>query len=285
MVRSTFCGATLLVVGFSAMVGEAEGRSCPPPDAPGNGSMRALIFAEDMDGVLKCLNGGTDIDQINENGHTALHDAACWGKRRFVSMLISRGANVHARDRYGNTPAEWVASYGGCQNDREILDLLDATASATTTTIGSSSSNLGNQERTPAATQQWLDYALDWQEPQGRLTAYHWYEPTGNCTGVYRHVLYGDVGPMTWSTYMSFREITHLTHVRVRGARSDVLGLYPVDVVQRGFDDRVMERTRGWGRLHPVPEIGSQRLQAAIEHLVQVCGGGRPEVLAGQDLF
>ena len=122
-----FAGVLVLVVASSTAVEATTApQPCPSPrnDAPGNGSMRDFIYNGDIDAVRACLDRGTSVDHANENGHTALHDAACWGRRDIVSLLIARGADLQARDRYGYTPAQWVAAQSSCQADSDILDLL-----------------------------------------------------------------------------------------------------------------------------------------------------------------
>ncbi|GLJ50906.1 hypothetical protein SUGI_1084110 [Cryptomeria japonica] len=46
---------------------------------------------------------------------TALHVAACQGHAHLVHLLISRGANVNARDRWGSTPLVDAKYYGNTE--------------------------------------------------------------------------------------------------------------------------------------------------------------------------
>ena len=118
MTSRLFAGVLVLVAAFSSAVeATAAPQPCPSP-------LRDYIYNGDIDAVRACLDRGTSVDQANENGHTALHDAACWGRRDIVSLLIARGADLQARDRYGYTPAQWVAAQSFCQADSDILDLL-----------------------------------------------------------------------------------------------------------------------------------------------------------------
>lgn len=42
------------------------------------------------------------------SGRTALHNAAIFGRVSLVPMLFAAGANINARDIYGNTPLHYV---------------------------------------------------------------------------------------------------------------------------------------------------------------------------------
>lgn len=51
-------------------------------------------------------------NQCDQSGATALHYAAFGGHRAVVQELVSRGADVNAKDtRFGATPAGWAIEY------------------------------------------------------------------------------------------------------------------------------------------------------------------------------
>ncbi|WTM04343.1 Ankyrin repeat protein (25) [Monkeypox virus] len=50
-----------------------------------------------------CLENA-NIDSVDFNGYTPLHYVSCRNKYDFVKLLISKGANVNARNRFGTTP-------------------------------------------------------------------------------------------------------------------------------------------------------------------------------------
>lgn len=52
------------------------------------------------------------IDYGDENGFTALHEAAQSGHLRVVQLLVEKGFDVNARDTDGDTPALRAATYG-----------------------------------------------------------------------------------------------------------------------------------------------------------------------------
>lgn len=68
-------------------------------------TMQLLFLAcrGDVKGVEDLLNEGIDVNSIDLDGRTALHIAACEGHVDVVTLLLSRKANIDARDRWGST--------------------------------------------------------------------------------------------------------------------------------------------------------------------------------------
>ena len=54
--------------------------------------------------ISKLLEYGTDLDVIDLECSTPLHYAVKWANPKIVGMLVGRGANIEARDKYGKTP-------------------------------------------------------------------------------------------------------------------------------------------------------------------------------------
>lgn len=50
-----------------------------------------------------CLENA-NIDSVDFNRYTPLHYVSCRNKYDFVKLLISKGANVNARNKFGTTP-------------------------------------------------------------------------------------------------------------------------------------------------------------------------------------
>lgn len=67
--------------------------------------MQLLFMAcrGDVRGVEDLLNQGVDVNSIDLDDRTALHIAACEGHVEVVELLLSRKANIDARDRWGST--------------------------------------------------------------------------------------------------------------------------------------------------------------------------------------
>ena len=61
--------------------------------------------ASQIDMTKKLLEAGTKADGIasGDNKDTALMRAAMYGNEAMIRLLIKKGANIHARNRYGNT--------------------------------------------------------------------------------------------------------------------------------------------------------------------------------------
>lgn len=68
-------------------------------------TMQLLFMASkgDVKGVQDLLDDGIDVNSIDLDGRTALHIAACEGHVGVVNLLLSRRANIDARDRWGST--------------------------------------------------------------------------------------------------------------------------------------------------------------------------------------
>ncbi|GMY32909.1 integrin-linked protein kinase 1-like isoform X1 [Fagus crenata] len=88
-------------------------------------TMQLLFMAcrGDAKGVEDLLNEeGIDVNSIDLDGRTALHIAACEGHVEVVKLLLSRKANIDARDRWGSTAAADAKYYG----NTEVYNILKA---------------------------------------------------------------------------------------------------------------------------------------------------------------
>lgn len=65
-------------------------------------ALHAAISIDEPDLVKMLLEKGADIESINWDGRTALHEAAF--RSKIVELLLKKGANVEARDKNGETP-------------------------------------------------------------------------------------------------------------------------------------------------------------------------------------
>lgn len=88
-------------------------------------TMQMLFLAcnGDVKGVEGLLNEGkVDVNSADFDDRTALHVASCEGHVEVVKLLLRRGANVNARDRWGSTPIADAKYYG----NTKICNILKA---------------------------------------------------------------------------------------------------------------------------------------------------------------
>jgi len=57
-----------------------------------------------IDAVKLLLNNGADVNFMDSNNCTALHDAVNFGKHNVMTELIHFNADVHAKDNIGDMP-------------------------------------------------------------------------------------------------------------------------------------------------------------------------------------
>nr|KYP72442.1 Potassium channel AKT1 [Cajanus cajan] len=83
----------------------------------------SLLFAVSRDDDLllrKLLKKGSDPNEVDKNGKTALHLAAFKGNNHCVSLLLEHGAKVNIQDSDGNVPL-WEAIKGGHESIMKLL--------------------------------------------------------------------------------------------------------------------------------------------------------------------
>jgi hypothetical protein len=59
-----------------------------------------------LDAVKMCVELGDDVKAADSRGYTALHGAAYLGDNEIVKYLVSKGADVRAKSRAGDSPAD-----------------------------------------------------------------------------------------------------------------------------------------------------------------------------------
>ena len=95
--------------------------------ALGDGRRIRLIYRAYA--VKAALDAGADVDAKDDEGNTALMDAASggWRSEDVIKLLLDAGADVDAKDDEGNTALMDAAS-GGWRNEDVVKVLLDAGA-------------------------------------------------------------------------------------------------------------------------------------------------------------
>ena len=97
---------TLLAAGADPRLATEEGTT-PLMAAAGLGAKGPRSPAERknaLDAVRLAVELGNDVNAVAAGGRTALHGAAYTGANETIQFLVERGANLNAKDKYGQTP-------------------------------------------------------------------------------------------------------------------------------------------------------------------------------------
>ncbi len=75
-------------------------------------SLHQAAFDGDIDQVKLLVSKGADVNAKDMTGYTPLFYAVQSGQKKAAELLIGGGANVNARDGYGNTPLHYATAHG-----------------------------------------------------------------------------------------------------------------------------------------------------------------------------
>jgi len=93
--------------------------SCARPEPPTINLYRA-VHAGNLDQIKRHIEYGTDLNQTDPEGRTALHFAAESGRMIISELLVKNGAQMDIRDSEGRTPLETALLSG----KTKVADLL-----------------------------------------------------------------------------------------------------------------------------------------------------------------
>ncbi len=79
-----------------------------------------------LETVAAALALGARVNAANAAGDTALHAAASHGMNRVIALLTDRGADLHAENRRGQTPADLAVYADGIAGDRYVREATAA---------------------------------------------------------------------------------------------------------------------------------------------------------------
>ena len=86
----------------------AAGTNLNQKDDYGSTALVIAITFDKTEIALALIAAGADIEQKSADGSTALHSAAFFGRTEIVKSLLAKGANVNARNNYNATALESV---------------------------------------------------------------------------------------------------------------------------------------------------------------------------------
>lgn len=108
--------AAIFVLFFSVLIADV-----PPLIASEAGDLMKAAEDGDLEAVGALVRSGVDVN-VKDQGETALHRAAKKNRQKIIEFLLARGANVNAKDGYGNTPLNIAALRGYREAVRLLLE-------------------------------------------------------------------------------------------------------------------------------------------------------------------
>ncbi|GMI68420.1 EMBRYO DEFECTIVE 139, embryo defective 506 [Hibiscus trionum] len=83
--------------------------------------LQTLALSLQIHSMDKLLEDGLNIDEVDKDGHTALHKAIIGKKEAVISHLLRKGANPHVIDKDGATPLHYAVHVGALQTVKLLL--------------------------------------------------------------------------------------------------------------------------------------------------------------------
>jgi len=108
----------------AAVLNEPVQQRTKGPDVRGNGEHRLHVAArtDDLELLIQLLGREPEkLEIANLSRQTPLHIAARWDSQDVARYLVEIGADIHARDVYGNTPLHQAAIAGANEIPRILI--------------------------------------------------------------------------------------------------------------------------------------------------------------------
>ncbi|XP_062152774.1 ankyrin repeat domain-containing protein EMB506, chloroplastic [Alnus glutinosa] len=83
--------------------------------------LHTLALSGQISFMDKLLENGLDIDILDQDGLTALHQAIIGKKEAVISHLLRKGASPHVKDRDGATPLHYAVQVGAMQTVKLLI--------------------------------------------------------------------------------------------------------------------------------------------------------------------
>jgi len=83
-------------------------------------SLHQVVASGDIDLVRSLLSKGADVNAKDRSGRTPLHYAARWGHKDVAELLLAKDADVNVKDNRGQTPLSLAEE----EEHKEIVELL-----------------------------------------------------------------------------------------------------------------------------------------------------------------
>ena len=110
-----------LLAAMLPLAGCGKPELSPADQVAADAELLRAVDRGDLESAKKWLKKGANVNAVEKNwGQTPLHKAARKGHKDIVELLIAKGANVNAADKYGETPLFWAARNG----HKDVAELL-----------------------------------------------------------------------------------------------------------------------------------------------------------------
>jgi len=83
-------------------------------------SLHQAVASGDIDQIKSLISRGADVNAKDRSSRTPLHYAARWGHKDVVELLLAKDADVNGKDNQGQTPLSLAEE----EAHKQIVELL-----------------------------------------------------------------------------------------------------------------------------------------------------------------